>query len=116
MMEFNYRYEGRSGIANGLGSGTLGLATNTLRETTFFQGILRDPFRLREGLAALHDVVVSDFKYQPKDRVEFFAWLAEQDRRFLANLGVQEKQVREKLERLEAVSYTHLTLPTILLV
>ncbi len=101
-MQYESRYEGRSGIANGLDRGAVGLATNTLRETTYFQGVLRDPLRLREGLAALYDVVVSDFRYKPKDRLEFFAWLEKQDRIFLANLGVKKKEIREQMEKLEA--------------
>src|SRR5207248_1756863 len=77
-------------------------ATNTLREATFFRGVLGRPLVFREGLAALHDVVVSDFKYHARDRLAFNAWLEEQDRRLLAGLGIKSDQVREKMREIEA--------------
>lgn len=101
-MIVQYRYQGRSGIANGLTSARLGFATNTLREAAFFDGELRQPLLLREGLAALYAVVVSDFKYRPRDRLAFKAWLEEQDRKFLANLGLKSAKARERSEALEA--------------
>ena len=78
------RYSGRSAIVNGLRDARLRFAANRLREPTFFRGELAQPILFREALAALYRVVVSDYKYRPRDRVEFRAWLEEQDRRFLA--------------------------------
>ena len=101
-MKFEAAYAGRSGIVNGLSEASLGFATNTLREATFFEGTLADPLLLREALAALHAVVVSDFKYRPRDRLAFFAWLADQDRKFLASLGLKSQAVRQKVEAAEA--------------
>lgn len=101
-MIFESRYSGRSGVLNGLNEGHLGFATNTLREATFFEGELQKPLLLREALAALHQVVVSDYKYRPRDRVEFFAWLEEQDKKFLASLGLKGMKARQRLEELEA--------------
>ena len=73
------RYQGRSAILNGLNQARVGFATNLLREPAFFRGELKDPLTLREALASLHAVVVSDFKYRPRDRLAFMAWLEEQD-------------------------------------
>ena len=101
-MQAEYKYAGRSGIVNGLNSANMAFASNTLREATFFHGELGQPLLLREALAALYQVVVSDFKYRPPDRTAFFAWLAEQDRKFLATIGIQAQQVRQQLEQLEA--------------
>ncbi|MHC5543897.1 hypothetical protein ACYOEI_37190, partial [Singulisphaera rosea] len=42
---------------------------------------LRHPLRFREAVAALHDVVVSDLRYKPKDRSAYEAYIAEQKRR-----------------------------------
>jgi len=97
-----FRYEGRSGIVNAMGEGKVAFATNTLREATYFHGELARPLVFREGLAALYDVVVSDFKYRPRDRVAFKAWLEEQDRKFLANLGMKSQEARQRMEELEA--------------
>jgi hypothetical protein len=98
----SYRYNGRSAIVNGLDRTHVALATNTLREATFFRGTLGHPVLFREALASLYDVVVSDFKYRPRDRLEFQAWLEEQDRAFLAALGARSQAVREKIQVLEA--------------
>jgi hypothetical protein len=87
---------------NGLAAAHLAFATNTLREPTFFEGVLGRPLVMREAMAALHRVVVSDYKYRPRERVEFFAWLAEQDRKFLAGLALKGKDVRQRMDTIEA--------------
>jgi hypothetical protein len=97
-----YQYRGRSGIVNGLDRARLAFASNTLREPTFFQGTLTRPLVFREALAALYHVVVSDFKYHPRDRLAFRAWLDQQEAKFLAGLGVKAQQARERLAELEA--------------
>lgn len=97
-----FRYSGRSGIVNGLDRARVALATNTLREATYFRGTLGHPVTFREALAALYDVVVSDFKYRPRNRLEFQAWLEAQDRAFLASLGLKNQAIRERIQALEA--------------
>ncbi|MFN7974825.1 MAG: SWIM zinc finger family protein [Acidobacteriota bacterium] len=101
-MNLAYRYRGRSGVMSERGRSRVALATNTLREATFFRGTLADPLPLREGLGALHEVVVSDFRYHPKDRLAFKAWLEEQDRKFLRGLGLTRAEVRHRYGELEA--------------
>ncbi len=95
-------YQGRSGIANGAKDAKVAFATNTLREATFLRGTLARPVLFREALAAMYQVVVSDYKYRPKDRLEFRAWLEEQDRIFLENLGIKSQKTRARMEELEA--------------
>jgi hypothetical protein len=101
-VNFEARYNGASGIVNGLSGASVAMATNTLREATYFEGTLAKPLLFREAMGALYDVVVSDFKYRPRDRVAFYAWLAEQDRKFLAGLGVKRQDARQKIEVAEA--------------
>ncbi len=95
------RYAGRSGVANGLRATQVGLATNTLRDAAFFSGTLSQPLLVREGMAALHSVVVSDLKWRPRDRLAFRAWLEEQDKRFLSTLNVRSESVRARITELE---------------
>ena len=76
-------------------------ATNTRRDPTFFRGSLKQPVLFREALAGLYHVVVSDYKYRPRDRLEFRAWLEEQDKLFLANLGMKSKKAKERLAELQ---------------
>lgn len=101
-MIFPMDYRGESGIVNSLGHTQVGFATNTLREATFFRGTLGKPLLFREALAALYQVVVSDYKYRPRDRVAFRAWMDEQDKKFLAELGVKSQKARARLQTLEA--------------
>jgi hypothetical protein len=96
------RYSGQSAIVNGLNHAHVAFATNTLREPTFLQGELKEPLLFREALGALYNVVVSDYKYRPKDRLAFRAWLEEQDRAFLQNLALKNQKVRQQIESLEA--------------
>jgi hypothetical protein len=96
------RYQGRSGVVAGVRQTHVALATNTLREATFFEGELSHPLPLREAMAALHQVVVSDAKYRPRDRTEFMAWVADQDRKFLATLGARSAAARQRLAELFA--------------
>lgn len=93
-------YAGRSAIVSGLRQSRVALSTNTLREAAFLRGTLTGPLLFREALAALHHVVVSDFKYRPRDRLAFFAWLEEQDRLFLANLAIRGQKIQERLQEL----------------
>lgn len=101
-MKLEYKYAGRSGMVGGLEQAKVALATNTLREATFFNGKVGRPLLLREGLAALYDVVVSDKKYHPRDRPAFSAWLEEQDRLFLAGLEMKDSAIKHEIEVREA--------------
>ncbi len=95
------QYAGRSAIVSGLRQSHVAFATNTLREATFLHGSIARPVLLREALAALYHVVVSDYKYRPRDRLAFFNWLKEQDQKFLANLALRGQKARERIEELE---------------
>ncbi len=101
-MIVEFKYAGQSAITSGLRSTDVRFATNQLREAAFFKGTLGNPVLFREALAALYDVVVSDYKYHPRDRLAFKAWMEEQDRRFLASLGAQGAQARQRIVELEA--------------
>jgi len=96
-----FAYSGSSGIVSGLRDTHAAFATNKLRDPAFFRGEVRSPILLREALAALHAVVVSDFKYHPRDRLEFRAWLESQDKKFLASLKAQSEAVRTEIAALE---------------
>ncbi len=55
----------------------ISLAPNLRRDRVAFEGVLRQPLRFREAVGALHDVVVSDLRYQQKDDSAYQAYLAE---------------------------------------
>jgi hypothetical protein len=95
-------YAGASGVRADSAVATMAFATSGLRPTGYFRGVIERPSALREALGALHGVVVSDFRYRPKDRSAFEAWAAEQDRAFIRSLTLSSQAAREELERAEA--------------
>ena len=101
-MIVEFKYSGQSGIVSGLRDTRVGFATNGVRDPAFFKGTMRSPALFREAMAALYSVVISDYKFHPRDRLAFKAWLDEQDRRFLANLGNRTEQAALRIAALEA--------------
>lgn len=71
-MNFGVSYLGRSGLT---GNG-LSLAPNLQREPVAFDAALRHPQRFREAISALHDIVISDHRYQKRDKSAYEAWKA----------------------------------------
>lgn len=80
-MNLTLAYRGQSAVVSGPSGLAISLAPNLRRDRVSFDGNLRHPLRFREAVAALHDVVVSDLRYKPKDRSAYEAYLAEQKRR-----------------------------------
>ncbi|MBX3192493.1 MAG: SWIM zinc finger family protein [Labilithrix sp.] len=101
-MIVEFKYKGQSAIVSGLSRSKVAFATNEVRETAFFKGALGRPLVFREAMGALHDVVISDFKYHPRDRFEFQEWLRREDEKFVQGLAVQKEKSRKRLEELEA--------------
>src|SRR5688500_8782173 len=54
------------------------------REPTFFTGRLRRRIEFREAISALHDVVVSDLRFKPKDKTAYKEWASQQEAIWLA--------------------------------
>lgn len=77
-MQFDYRYAGATRVAENAAGSALSFAPDLLRPPTSFRGAVRDPLLFREAMSALHDVVVSDLRFKPKDRTRYLAWRAQQ--------------------------------------
>jgi hypothetical protein len=78
-MEFNYSYKGNSSISSGGNDTQMSFAPDTTREPTFFRGSLRQNVNFREAISALHDVVISDLRFKPKDKTAYKEWAAQRD-------------------------------------
>jgi hypothetical protein len=83
-MLFNYRYSGHSEVYSTATSAGISFAPDTHREPTFFAGKLRKKIAFREAISALHDVVVSDLRFKPKDKSAYKEWAAQQEAVWLA--------------------------------
>src|SRR5947209_3656773 len=80
-MDFTVAYQGRSAIVSRPTDLAIALAPNLRRDRVSFAGTLRHPLRFREAISALHDVVISDLRYKPRDQSAYEAYLAEQKER-----------------------------------
>ncbi|MGC4035962.1 MAG: SWIM zinc finger family protein [Chitinophagaceae bacterium] len=105
-MLFNYRYGGNTSVTSNAHMTGLSFAPDTLRESTFFIGKLHRKIAFREAISALHDVVVSDLRFKPKDKTAYKEWAAQQESVWLAEYmnnydaaaaDVRMKAVKEEL-------------------
>ncbi len=80
-MNLTLAYRDRSAIRPSPAGLALALAPDLRRDRVGFDATLRHPLRFREAVAALHDVVISDLRYRPKDRSAHDAYLAERKAR-----------------------------------
>jgi hypothetical protein len=103
-MQFNYRYFGNSSANSSTKNTNLSFAPDSLRDPTFFVADLRQHLDFREAISALHDVVISDLRFQPKDRTEYLAWVKQEEQtlvaEFLAKNGNLEQKIRPLREEL----------------
>lgn len=102
-MIFDYRFSGNTSVTGTANSTMMNFAPDTLRKPTFFVGKLNKKVAFREAISALHDVVVSDLRFIPKDKTEYKAWAAEQEKIWLSEYMAtfEIEQVREKIKILK---------------
>ena len=106
-MQFEYAFRRNSQVANRPGSTELSFSPDTKREPTFFSGELRKGIAFREAISALHDVVVSDLRFHPKDKTAYKEWAAKQEQidweQVAAQRATVAKQMKDLRERLELI-------------
>ncbi|MEO1054118.1 MAG: SWIM zinc finger family protein [Bacteroidota bacterium] len=106
-MIFNYKYSGSSTVSSSANATGVQFAPDTFRDPTFFIGKLNKHLPFREAISALHDVVVSDLRFKPKDKTEYKAWAAQQESIWLAEAmagqGEVDRLVNEKREELQQI-------------
>ena len=101
-MEFNYSYQKDSLVDNSTKKTDVSFAPDTRRDPTYFKGQLRENIAFREGISALHDVVVSDLRWKPKDREAYKAWLAKQEQIDWEHVAAQQKDVAQQIQETRA--------------
>jgi len=85
-MQVPVAYLGRSAFVQEGATSSLSFAPNLRRDLVAFDAALRQPVRFREAMSALHDIVVSDYRFQKRDKSAYEAW---------------KKQEKERLQRLQ---------------
>mgnify|MGYP006183384275 FL=1 len=99
-MLFNYKYGGHTQISSTSRSTSMSFAPDTLREPTYFVGKLQQKLAFREAISALHDVVISDLRFQPKDKTAYKEWSAEQEMAWMSEYATK-LDLRENEERIK---------------
>jgi SWIM zinc finger len=101
-MEFNYSYSGNSSISSNGDRTNMSFAPDITRTPTFFRGELRQNIAFREAISALHDVVVSDLRFQPKDKTAYKEWAAQRNDIDWQLIATQRQSVTDRLRELDA--------------
>ncbi|MFO0822137.1 MAG: hypothetical protein U0792_03290 [Gemmataceae bacterium] len=83
-------YGGASRVLTSGNAAQVELFGNLNRPPVRFEGKLKNPLRFREAVSALYTIVGSDFRYAPKDRTQYIAYL--RLKRDAAPLGVWQSQ------------------------
>lgn len=73
-MNLKFAYLGHSSLSQTANGQLLSFAPNLTREAVSFDAPLLQPLRFREAISALHDVVISDLRYQPRDKTAYEEW------------------------------------------
>lgn len=96
-MNVKLAYLGKSGLRNGGTSQVLGLAPNLAREAVSFDAPLLKPLRFREAISALHDVVISDLRFKPRDKSAYEEWKKREHQREKDLFKEAHKEAKEEI-------------------
>ncbi|MDM8532754.1 SWIM zinc finger family protein [Anaerolineales bacterium HSG25] len=106
-MQFDYTYPSSSQVVSQANQTAMSFAPDIKREPTFFTGVLGKSLEFREAISALHDVVISDLRFKPKDDEAYKAWAAQREQidwqevaAKRSKLGSQIKVLQEELDGL----------------
>lgn len=101
-MQFNYKFNGSSAVTSTAREVGMSFAPDVFREPTYFIGKLGKHLPFREAMSALHDVVVSDLRFTPKDKTDYKAWAAQQEERWLAEAMAGSTDVKARISAVNA--------------
>jgi hypothetical protein len=90
-VNLKFAYLGHSTLSPIAGGQLLSLAPNLAREPVSFDAPLLQPLRFREAISALHDIVVSDLRFKPRDKTAYEEW-KKNERSRVASLRQQTYQ------------------------
>jgi hypothetical protein len=99
-MEFNYNYKGSTSVNESSANTQMSFSPDTLRQPTYFIGELRQNVAFREAISALHNVVVSDMRFKPKDKTAYKEWAASQQNLDVELIAAQSAEVKNRLNQL----------------
>lgn len=101
-MQVNYSYKGSTAVLDRSDRTQMSFSPDLKREPTFFRGELRQHIAFREAISALHDVVVADLRYQPRDKSAYKEWAAQQAEIDWQMVAAERQEVSDRLKELQA--------------
>lgn len=100
-MEFNYSYKGNTAVSENGKNTQMSFSPDTKRQPTYFIGELKKSLEFREAISALHDVVISDLRFKPKDKTEYKKWRSKQDEFNWELVLEQSKELSDRIQSLQ---------------
>lgn len=100
-MLFDYAYKGSSSVESSGNSTQMSFVPDLHRAPTYFIGELRQKIEFREAISALHDVVVSDLRFKPKDKTEYKEWAAQREQIDWQQVAAQKAEIAAKIKPLQ---------------
>lgn len=100
-MQFDYKFKGDTTVSNSAHATAMNFAPDVYREPTYFSGYLNQHIPFREAISALHDIVVSDLRYKPKDKSDYKAWAQQQEDIWLAEFMRGSAEVEGKVKAVQ---------------
>ena len=100
-MLFDYKYLGNSTVTTTGSLSDISFVPDASRsEAVSFKGELipEHAVRFREAISALHDVVINDQRFVPKDRSAYLAWRKAEDEKQLTLYQAESKLLQEQIQ------------------
>ncbi|WP_016879598.1 hypothetical protein [Chlorogloeopsis fritschii] len=80
----------------------MSFSPDTKRPPTYFIGELQQNVAFREAISALHDVVISDLRFKPKDKTAYKEWRTKQEEINWDLVMAMRQDVTTKIKALQA--------------
>jgi hypothetical protein len=100
-MLFEYAYKGSTTVDSDASRTQMWFVPDAKREPTYFSGELRQKIEFREAISALHDVVVSDLRFKPKDKTAYKEWVAQREEIDWQWVASQRADVAARIKQLQ---------------
>jgi hypothetical protein len=98
---FDYAYYGASAVNSNANRTEMSFAPDLKREPTYFKGELHQAIEFREAISALHDVVVADLRFKPKDKTAYKEWRATQEEIDWQAVALERAEVSGRIKVLQ---------------
>lgn len=96
-MNLKMAYYGRSQLLSASSGQILSFAPNLSRDPVAFDAALLNPLRFREAISALHDVVINDLRFKPRDKTAYQEWKKQQQIKLATLRREAVKRAKEEI-------------------